>query len=81
MLGDFLETLDPRDSVGPLVKLFRTPWPNGLSKEGALLHPKQSVAEYTLVTHYTQIDKRKYVTWIRDAKTLKMPEKPLEVQY
>ncbi len=57
-------------------QLLTRPFPHGLCKEGKLLHPKQSVAEYTLVTLLELWDKRIYLRYQRDEKTGQFPSKP-----
>lgn len=51
---------------------FATPWPDGLSKEGAKFHPDQQVAEYTLVTHALLLDEMRGFRIQRDPQTTKM---------
>jgi len=78
---DGLKKLGKPASLDKLVTLFRTPWPDGLSKEGAKLHRQQSVNEYTLITHLSLLDKGQYIRWQRDPKTLKMPKNPETYQF
>jgi hypothetical protein len=81
MLAKGLKNLGKPAKLEPLFKLFRTPWPQGLNKDGAKMHPDQPVIEYTLITHASLIDQKKYIRWQRDPKTLKMPEKAEEFQF
>ncbi|MHB9106722.1 MAG: hypothetical protein ACYDCO_06680 [Armatimonadota bacterium] len=65
MLGDLMKK--PKPTVAEIFQLFTTPWPKGLNKIGAKLHPEQACGEYTLVTHAELYDKKQYVRWQRDA--------------
>jgi len=56
----------PKPTVDDIFALFTTPWPEGLSKTGAKLHPLQSAGEYTLVTLAELYDEKKYYRWQRD---------------
>lgn len=76
MLADCLKAMNGRITIDPIIELLTTPWPNGLNKTGALLHPKQPVGEYTLMTHATLIDLPATLFWARDAVTLSYPERP-----
>jgi len=64
MLGDLMKK--PQLTVDEIFNLFTTPWPEGLSKTGAKLHPDQSMGEYTLVTLAELYDEKKYYRWQRD---------------
>jgi len=50
-----------------VIKLFTTPWPDGLNKCGAKFHPDQGYAEYTLVTRAIFLDERRSLIWQRSA--------------
>jgi len=65
MLGNLMK--QPNPTVAEIVALFTTPWPHGLCKTGAKLHPEQSCGEYTLVTHYELYGKGQAVRYQRDA--------------
>jgi len=56
MLAELMN--EPRVTVEEVLDLFTTPWPEGLNKSGALLHPEQGHAEYTLVTRVMLLDRR-----------------------
>lgn len=64
-----------KTSCEEILALMTTPWPKGLNKCGAKLHPKQSVGEYTLLTHAAYMDEGVYLRWVRDEK-LKYPAEP-----
>jgi hypothetical protein len=76
MLADGLQRLSRPPRLDHVLRMFLTPWPEGLNKSGAKLHPQQSEREYTLVTRCSLIDERKYLRWQRDPATLKMPAEP-----
>jgi hypothetical protein len=81
MLDRGLKNLGKPPKLEPLLKMFCTPWPDGLSKDGVRFHPEASVVEYTLITHAMLIDQKKYIRWQRDDKTLKMPTEPETFQF
>lgn len=58
-------------------QLLTRPFPHGLRKVGKMLHPKQSVAEYTLVTLLELWDERVYIRYQADeTKGGEYPKKP-----
>lgn len=75
MLVDDIRALGPVPKAEEVIKLFITPWPNGLNKTGAKLHPEQFVGEYTLRSHGSLIDERTYYRWDRDEE-LRFPDEP-----
>ena len=75
MLVDSIRALGPVPKAEQVIKLFITPWPEGLNKTGAKLHPEQPVGEYTLRAHGTLIDERIYLRWERD-EALRFPDEP-----
>jgi hypothetical protein len=75
MLARFLERPGPL-RVDAVLKLFLTPWPDGLNKEGAKLHPQQGHAEFTLITCASLPEARRGIVYRRCGKTLKMPATP-----
>lgn len=81
MLADGLARLGKVPKLDDVLKLFITPWPDGLNKDGSKLHPGQPVVEYTLLTHGSLLDQKKYFRWVRDGKTLKMPEEREVFEY
>jgi hypothetical protein len=76
MLAECLKAMKGRITIDPVIELLTTPWPAGLNKTGALLHPDQPVGEYTLITHLTLLDLPATMMWARDGATLAYPEKP-----
>jgi len=76
-LASFLDALGPRPKADDVIRMFITPWPEGLNKTGLVLHPKQGLVGYTLQTHVSFIREKKYLRWqrSRDGKTYsKEPE-------
>jgi hypothetical protein len=66
MLADMMDREDPV-SADELIELFITPWPKGLNKDGAALHPNQTAApEYTLITVIALLDEKRYMRYQRD---------------
>jgi|GEM_PF-435630 len=51
-----------------LIKLFRTPYPDGLCKTGKKVHPAQPVGEYTQVIYAIFFARRQYRRFRLDAK-------------
>ena len=70
-LASGLRQLGPRPRFDDAVKLFVTPWPEGLNKTGLVLHPRQGLVGYTLQTHISLLAEKKYLRWqrSRDGKT------------
>jgi len=64
MLGDLMKK--PKPTVTEILALFTTPWPKGLNKSGAKIHPEQACGEYTLLTHAELYEKRLLYRWQRD---------------
>lgn len=75
-LDEGMKKLGAKPKVDDIFKLFLTPWPQGLNKAGAKLHPNQAVEEYTLVTHATLLEEGTYYRWQREDGTLEMPGEP-----
>lgn len=66
--------------VDDVLKLFRTPWPEGLNKGGVKYHPDQTGdEEYTLITCALLLDEKTACKWQRDTKG-RYPEQPEVVQ-
>lgn len=59
--------------IDALWKLFHTPWPDGLCKEGRPLHPEQTVYEYTLSSYVIAWTQQRMVRRQRDPKSALMP--------
>lgn len=60
-----------------LIRLFTTPWPEGLNKTGQRIHPEQGLIGYTLITCGKLLDEGKLLRWQRTAlPELKYPDKP-----
>ena len=62
-------------SIDKLITLFTTPYPDGLCKTGALVHPDQPYPAYTLITRLTLHDQRLSMRWQRDQQ-LNYPAEP-----
>ncbi len=78
MLSDFLKE---KRTIGveEIFRLFTTPFPEGLRKDGVQLHPQQSLREYTLQTVATvrRSDGETVFRWQRGPKPgLEWPERP-----
>ena len=80
MLVEGIRAMGPSPRREDVFALFLTPWPEGLNKTGARLHPEQVHEEYTWYTHGTLIDQRTYYRWERDEQ-FRMPDDPLVFQY
>ncbi len=80
MLADGIRRMAPRPSCDAIFSLFTTPWPKGLCKTGAKMHPQQGLGEYTLMTHGSLLDERAYYRWARD-ENLRFPDQPLVFTY
>lgn len=65
MLGELMKK--PKLTVAEIFERFTTPWPMGLKKCGAKLHPDQACGEYTLITHAELYEKGIGYRWQRDA--------------
>ncbi len=79
MLADALNDTGHAADGGPIDaravwRLLTTPWPEGLSKEGAALHPDQAVREYTLASYAFYWEKQRMLRLQRDPQTGNMPE-------
>jgi len=75
MLCEGIRAMGTKPKFEDVMKLFVTPWPDGLNKTGAKLHPDQHAGEYTLRSHGTLIDERIYYRWERDEQ-LVFPDEP-----
>jgi hypothetical protein len=80
-LADGVQKLGRPAKSDQLIKLFTTPWPEGLNKAGAKLHPMMTVAEYTLLIHCGFLDEKRYLRWQRDPVTLEMQKQPDVYQF
>ena len=80
LLDDGIRAMGRVPKRDAIFQLYTTPWPRGLCKTGAKLHPQQSVGEYTLVTHAALLDERIYYRWMRDER-LEYPATPEIYQY
>jgi hypothetical protein len=76
-----LEDLGPEAKFADVVKLFTTEWPNGLNKAGLKVHPKQGLVGYTLITHASLPDERKFFRWQRSEDGKHWPAEPEVFQY
>lgn len=65
-LAEGVAALGTPASCEKLITLFTTPWPEGLCKTGALVHPDQAYGGYTLITRMTLHDERLAMRWQRD---------------
>jgi hypothetical protein len=80
MLADGVKAMGRVPARDAIFKLFTTPWPEGLNKCGAKLHPAQWTGEYTWITHAALLTERKYYRWQRDEQYL-YPAEPEIFQY
>ena len=62
-LADALAAGAPRFKVENLLRLFRTPWPEGLCKTGVKLHPDQELGEYTQIVYALFFERRQYLRY------------------
>lgn len=79
-LTESVRAMGPKPGFDDISRLFITPWPDGLNKNGPRLHPQQTVLEYTLVSHVALLDERVYYRWQRDEQ-LRFPEQPEVYDY
>jgi hypothetical protein len=79
-LVDGIRAMGPTPCRDGVLKLFTTPWPAGLCKMGARLHPKQMSGEYTWISHASMLDERVYYRWQRD-ENLVFPAEPEILTY
>lgn len=73
-LAEFLRTPAALDAQA-LTTFFVDPWPDGLCKKGARVHPDQTVSQYTLATRVIEIDRGRFLRWQCDADG-RYPERP-----
>jgi len=74
ILAGFLDNPLPI-TIEALLKLFTTPFPRGLRKDGAKLHPEQGYIEYTLITYLALLDERQVIRYqCDDVPGLQWPE-------
>lgn len=81
MLAECLESLAEEPKLDDVLKVFCTPWPEGLRKDGLKVHPDQADTEYTLVTRCSLIDEKKLLRWQRDPESLRMPAEPETIEF
>lgn len=62
-LADALAAGAPRFKADDLIRLFRTPWPEGLCKTGAKLRPDQVITEYTQIIYAQFFERRQYLRY------------------
>ena len=74
MLVDGVRSMGPVPCRDAVFELFTTPWPEGLCKAGALLHPQQAAREYTFLSHGSLLDERVYYRWQRDEDLVFAPQ-------
>jgi len=75
-LAGALRAMGPRPGFEGLVGLFVTPWPEGLNKTGLRPHPESGLVGYTLQTHVSLLDERKYLRWQRSEDGSTYPAQP-----
>ena len=75
-LAGGLETLGARPRFEDLLRLFVTPWPDGLNKEGLKAHPDAGLVGYTLQTHVSLISEGTYMRWQRSKDGKSWPQEP-----
>jgi len=73
MLGELMSR--PHVTVAEVLRLFTTPWPEGLNKTGKKLHPEQAFGEYTLITYAWLMDEGTVYRWQR-SKEGEYPAEP-----
>jgi hypothetical protein len=72
-----LESLSKPAKLDELIRLFTGPWPEGLNKAGAQIHPKQGLRSWTLISYCVLPDEGKLRRWQRSAlPECKFPDKP-----
>jgi len=76
MLSDALERFGPKPKADDVMRLFITPYPVGLNKNGLKSHPRQSMKDYTLITHAALLKKRRKYQWQRSQDGNSWPSKP-----
>jgi len=64
-LSEGLKTLGSPARLEALIRLFTSPWPTGLRKEGLKVHPDQGLVGYTLITHLNLMDRKRLMRWQR----------------
>jgi len=80
-LVDGLRRLGPKPRAEDVIRLFWTPYPNGLCKDGRRFHADAGHTEYTLITHAVLIDRRQVRRWQRSQDCQTWPEQPEICQY
>ncbi len=75
-LAGALKAMGPQPRFDDLVRLFVTPWPEGLNKAGLRPHPQSGLVGYTLQTHVSLLDERKYLRWQRSQDGSTYPSQP-----
>ncbi|MFP4027010.1 MAG: hypothetical protein ACLFWL_04400 [Candidatus Brocadiia bacterium] len=78
MLAELLSKVDV--TIDEILELFTTTWPEGLNKAGAVFHPDQPYASWTLVTHARLPDQGMVLRWQRSADGA-YPDKPQVFEY
>jgi len=68
ILSKGIENLGKHPVSEDVVKLFITPYPSGLRKDGLKLHPQQGLVDYTLVTNCFFPEKKLYYRWQRTSE-------------
>ncbi|MCX7705188.1 MAG: hypothetical protein N2115_02880 [bacterium] len=65
ILREKLRNLGKKPAARDIIKLFITPYPEGLRKDGLRLHPNQGLTGYTLITNCFFLSKKLYYRWQR----------------
>jgi hypothetical protein len=76
ILAGGLRALGAVAKLADVIKLFTTPFPQGLNKCGLKLHPKQGLVGYTLITHLALRDRHEYRRWQRSQDGKAFPAEP-----
>jgi len=76
-LAASLQALSKPAKLDDLIRIFTRPWPEGLNKSGARIHPKQTLTSWTLISYFLLPDKGIMHRWQRGPlPECKFPDKP-----
>lgn len=76
-LADAVRAMGRPAKSADIVRLFTTPWPQGLNKTGSRVHEDQALVAYTLQTVAVFHDERRYHRWQRtEPPELSYPAQP-----
>jgi len=80
-LRDAVASWGPNVRLDEVIRLFTTPYPDGLNKQNVQLHPEQPVDMWTLATTLTLPDERRVLRWQRMEGTMEWPATPEEYRF